>query len=335
LWLKLEAEKAGPEAGGLRHISMTDRYDQPGNASVARTSRRQLNRRLNGEPLRVLSEDDWRFWQENGYVIVRDAVPRENLQAVIDLLWEFQEMKADDPETWYRAPLRDIEMVELKNSGMVEVYNHQALWNNRQWPRVYEAFVDIWGTERLWVTIDRANLNVPVRAGHEFEGFIHWDVDTSLDPPPVNVQGVLSLNDATREMGGFQCVPELFRNFKEWVKTQPADRDAWMPDISGFEVVKVETKAGDLLIWNSLLAHGIRPNHSNKPRLAQYISMMPADEENEELRQWRTKAWSERLRPEGFAFPGDPRNWEQTRYERARLTELGEKLLGLRRWSEN
>jgi hypothetical protein len=314
---------------------MTDRYDQPGNASVARTSRRRLNHRPNGERLRVLSEDDWRFWRENGYVIVRDAVPRANLEAVIELLWEFQEMNPDDPETWYRAPLRDIEMVELKNSGMVEVYNHQALWNNRQWPRVYEAFVDIWGMQKLWVTIDRANLNVPVRPGHGFEGFIHWDVDTSLYPPPVNVQGVLALDDATREMGGFQCVPELYRNFAEWVKTQPAGRDAWMPDTAGFEVVKVETRAGDLLIWNSLLPHGIRPNHSNKPRLAQYISMMPADEGNEQLRQWRIKAWSERLRPEGFAFPGDPRNWEQTRYERAQLTELGEKLLGLRRWPEN
>jgi ectoine hydroxylase-related dioxygenase (phytanoyl-CoA dioxygenase family) len=313
-------------------MAMVQAIETPGNPSVTRTSRWQLNERPSGAPLRVLSEEDWRFWKENGYVIVHDAVPKENLEAVVDLLWAFQEMDRNDPETWYHNPAREIRMVELKNSGMVEVYNHQALWNNRQHPRVYDAFVDIWGTEKLWVTIDRANLNVPVRSGHEFKGFIHWDIDTSLDPLPVGVQGVLSLNDTTAETGGFQCVPGLYRAFPEWVKTQPADRNAWMPDVTGFDLVQVETKAGDLLIWDSMLAHGIRPNHSDRPRLAQYISMTPAREDDEALRQWRIRSWQDRLPPEGYAFPGDPRNWEQTRYERAVLTELGEKLLGLRAW---
>ena len=41
-------------------------------------------------------------------------------------------------------------------------------------------------------------------------------------------------------------------------------------------------EAGDLLIFNSLQPHGIRPNLSgNKVRIAQYISMMPAEEDNE------------------------------------------------------
>jgi ectoine hydroxylase-related dioxygenase (phytanoyl-CoA dioxygenase family) len=308
---------------------MTDRYGQQGGNNVARGGDLQFNQRASGEPLRVLSEDDWRFWRENGYVIVRDAAPRENLEAVIDMLWDFQEMDRKDPATWNRPPARHIRMAELNGSGMVEIYNHQALWNNRQHPRIYEAFVDIWGDEKLWVTIDRANLNVP---NPEFKGFIHWDVDTSLDPLPVNVQGVLSLNDATTEMGGFRCVPGLYRNLGEWVKTQPPDRDPFKPDVSGFEIVEVETKAGDLLIWNSQLPHGIRPNRSNKARLAQYIAMVPAQEDKEELREWRIRSWRDRIAPEGMAFPGDPRNWEQTRYGRAELTELGEKLLGLRRW---
>ncbi|HXG63857.1 MAG TPA: phytanoyl-CoA dioxygenase family protein [Blastocatellia bacterium] len=302
--------------------------------NISRTHSRnlQVKQREHGEPFRVLSAADWQFWEQNGYVVIPNAVPQQNLDAVIELLWEFQEMDKEDPDTWYHNPAREMQMVELKNSGMVEVYNHQALWNNRQHPRVYDAFVDIWGTEKLWVTIDRANLNVPSRPGHEFEGFIHWDIDTSLDPLPMNVQGVLALNDATEDMGGFQCIPELYRDFSTWVKSQPPDRDPFKPDISGLRVVKVETKAGDLLIWDSRLAHGIRKNQSEKPRLAQYISMFPAREDDEELRQWRIKSWHDRVAPEGYAFPGDPRNLEQTRYERAKLTGLGEKLLGLRCW---
>ncbi len=101
----------------------------------------------------------------------------------------------------------------------------------------------------------------------------------------------------------------------------------------GFDLVKVKMEAGDLLIFNSTQPHGIRPNCSDgKVRLAQYISMMPAEEDNEALRQWRITSWRDRQAPEGYAFPGDPRNWEKTRYERANLSELGEKLLGLRAW---
>ena len=93
--------------------------------------------------------------------------------------------------------------------------------------------------------------------------------------------------------------------------------------------------AGDLLIFNSMLPHGIRANMSgNKVRLAQYISMMPAQEDNEELRQWRISSWKEKKAPEGFAFPGDPRGWEKTKYATAELSPLGRKLLGLDNWSD-
>lgn len=305
---------------------------QPGNAGVSYELQREFNKRENNKPLRVLSENDWRFWNENGYIIISQAVPEENIKATHDLLWEFEEKDSDDHETWYRPPRREIEMKELVNSGMVEIYNHQALWDNRQHPKVYNAFVDIWGTEKLWVSIDRANLNFPVREGYEFKGFIHWDINTSKRPLPVNVQGVLALSDTDDETGGFQCVPELYRNFHEWVKDQPEERDPFQPDISGFDINKVNMKAGDLLIFNSMLPHGIRPNHSNRPRIAQYISMTPAEEENDELRDWRIKSWRDRIAPDGYAFPGDPRKWEQKHTETAELTDLGKKLLGLKSW---
>ena len=142
--------------------------------------------------------------------------------------------------------------------------------------------------------------------------------------------------DQTDEnMGGFQCIPELFRTYDTWKQTQPDDRNHFQPDTTGFEghIVKVKLEAGDLVIWNSCQPHGIRPNLSkDKVRIAQYISMMPAEEENEALRQWRIKSWKERIAPEGYAFPGDPRNWEQKKYETAVLSELGEKLLGLKKW---
>jgi hypothetical protein len=308
--------------------------DIPGNPSTATSSKVKLNDRSNGKPLRILSEEDWAFWIQNGYVVVKNAVPREQALRTADFLWEFEEKDKNEPTTWYTAPRADMEMKELVGTGMVEVYNHQLLWENRQMQRVHDAFEDIWGTEKLWVTIDRANLNFPIRPDFEYKGFIHWDYDPETKPQ--NVQGVLALADQEDEhMGGFQCIPELFRTYDTWKLTQPEDRNHFKPDTTGFEdkLVKVKLQAGDLLIFNSSQPHGIRPNLSkDKVRIAQYISMMPAEEENEELKEWRINSWKNRIAPDGYAFPGDPRKWEQTKYKAAKLNELGEKILGLTKY---
>ena len=306
--------------------------DIPGNPSTSTTSRIKLNDRSNGKPLQVLSEEDWKFWIHNGYIVVKNAVPKEYLDRLANFLWEFEEKDPTNPETWYQPARAEMLMKELTNTGMVEVYNHQYLWDNRQFPKVHQAFADIWGTEKLWVTIDRANLNFPIRPGYEYKGFIHWDYDPETKPQ--NVQGVLALADQTDEnMGGFQCIPDLYRTYDTWKLTQPEDRDHFKPDTSGLNIVKVPMNAGDLLIFNSTEPHGIRANTTNdKVRMAQYISMMPAEEENDDLRQWRITSWKERKAPEGFAFPGDPRGWEQSKYSTAQLTPLGRKLLGLDNW---
>ena len=307
----------------------------PGNPSTAKSSSLKLNRRKNNEPLRVLTEEQWKFWINKGYIVIKNAIPREQAKSTADFLWEFEDKNPEDPSTWYTAPRAEMKMKELAGTGMVEVYNNQYLWSNRQTKKVYDAFVDIWGTEKLWVTIDRANLNFPIREGHEYKGFIHWDYDPETKPQ--NVQGVIALSDQTDiNMGGFQCIPWLYQNYDSWKLTQPEDRNRFQPDINGLEdkIEKVAMEAGDLLIFNSLLAHGIRPNLSeNKIRIAQYISMMPSEEDNEVLKQWRINSWKNRVAPEGYAFPGDPRNWEQTKYKTAQLSSLGEKLLGLTKWS--
>jgi len=311
--------------------TMNAHKEIPGNPSTAKSSAIKLNDRSNGKPLRVLSEDDWQFWTHNGYVVVKNAVPKEQAKKLTDYLWQYEGKDPADIETWYKRPNVEMQMTELNNTGMVEIYNHQYLWDNRQTPRIYDAFVDVWGTEKLWSTIDRANLNFPIRPGFEYKGFIHWDYDPETKPQ--NVQGVLALADQTNEnMGGFQCVPDLFRTYDTWKLTQPEDRDHYKPDVTGFEVVKVKLEAGDLLIFNSLLPHGIRPNlSSDMVRIAQYIAMMPAQEDNEELRQWRINSWQSRDAMEGYAFPGDAQKREKQNPV-ATLSPIGQRLLGLVRW---
>lgn len=284
-------------------------------------------------PLRVLSEDDWHHWITKGYVVVREAVPRAQADALKAVLFEFDEKDPADPSTWYAPERRPHARAELNNAGMVEIYHHQTLWDNRQTQRIYDAFVDIWDREDLWVAIDRANLNPPKPGATSKDGFIHWDVDTSQDPPPIGVQGVLSLDVQDGETGGFQCAPYLFQHFDDWVKTQPADRNPLLPDMTGIERENISLEPGDLMIFNSLLAHGVRPNISkDRFRVAQYVSMYPADPGNAAEVAERIRLWREIEPPNRPDFPGDPRDWEKTRYGPAKLNALGERLLGLTPW---
>ncbi len=161
-------------------------------------------------PLRVLSSEDWQHWITNGHVIVRQAVPAANVERLVDMLWAFDEKDPNDASTWYAPQRREHKMAELNNTGMLEVYNHQFLWDNRMEQRIYEAFVDIWDREDLWVTIDRANLNPPKKVKGNPNGFIHWDVDTSSRPLPIGVQGLLSLKSKMEMSADFNVFPHFF-----------------------------------------------------------------------------------------------------------------------------
>src|SRR5688500_4526345 len=61
------------------------------------------------------------FLAENGYVVVPTGIEPEKLAAVVDVIWDFLGMDPNDPEDWYRPP--------HSPGGMIELYQHQALWD--------------------------------------------------------------------------------------------------------------------------------------------------------------------------------------------------------------
>jgi ectoine hydroxylase-related dioxygenase (phytanoyl-CoA dioxygenase family) len=225
---------------------------------------------------------------------------------------------------------------------MVELYQHQALWDNRQHPSVHETFAQIFGTPKLWVSEDRVSMKPPMNPkypAYNHAGFIHWDVNTAQWPVPFGVQGVLCLTDTTADMGGFRCAPGFYAEVEAWARTQPIDRNPYTPDLKTLpkhvNVVPIPANAGDLIVWNTLTLHGIGLNKSNRPRLAQYISMHlvpahPAQREAE--REKRIHRWRNRLKPDGAWALGDPRHWEELHGTTAVLTPLGRKLLGADDW---
>ena len=282
----------------------------------------------------IFTEAHRSFLAENGYVVLPTAIEPAKLAAVVEVIWDFLGMDPDNPDDWYRPPHHP--------GGMIELYQHQALWDLRQHPRLYQAFRELHRTGRLTVSIDRVSMKPPSHPGHPeyaHPGFIHWDLDLANLPEPGRtwVQGVLALADTAGDQGGFQCVPGVFRQFPELVAgLTEEERATRRPDVEGrgLKVEPIPCRAGDLIIWDVRLLHGNGMNRSRRPRLAQYITMNPERgwDGPEEYRRKRIEAWRNRTSPGGPAFPGDPRGVERERYRTAELTPLGRCLLGVDEW---
>ncbi|GAA5204440.1 phytanoyl-CoA dioxygenase family protein [Streptomyces thinghirensis] len=335
---------ATPDSYLHRAPSYLPYFSADADTYLARTQLRDLRKT---RPLRVLSEEDFAHWQTYGYVVVKEAIPAPSARQLLDFAWEFQGLDPDRPDTWYQdRPYRSDLDRELHIYGFVEAYHHQLIWDSRQTQRVYDAFVDVWDCEELWVTLDRLNLNPPNTGNRDralidkpdrgFDIELHWDVDTSLGVLPQRVQGIIALNDTKPDHGGFQCCPDLFRRFDRWKALQPDDRDPIRPaiDREDMPVVRPDLEAGDLLIWNGLLAHGVAPNVSGEGvRAVQYLSMMPALESHRTLRDSRVDSWRTLATPDWNAtLLGDAHRHESERYGPAELNELGARLLGLKSW---
>ena len=104
-------------------ITKNDHKEIPGNPSTAKSSNKKLRTEATNDYLRVLTIEDWTFWRNNGYIIIKNAVPREQALETAEFIWEFDDKDPKDPLTWYADARAEMQMKELAGTGMVEVYN--------------------------------------------------------------------------------------------------------------------------------------------------------------------------------------------------------------------
>lgn len=214
----------------------------------------------------VLTADDLAFWDENGYVIVRNAISLDEAKASETVVWEHLGMSPGDPSTWYRRP--------IGKGIMMELYHHPTLAKNRRSARIRKAFAQLWNDADLWVTTDRTSFNPPENSVYTFQGpHLHWDMSLAK-PHYFGTQGILYLCDTDADQGAFTCVPGFNRTLAQWLDSLPDRSAARQVDLSQ-HAVPVPANAGDLIIWHQFLPHGASPNRGRYPRIAQYINMFP------------------------------------------------------------
>ena len=250
-------------------------------------------------PLAALSKAQYASWLKDGYLVVPNAVPLELATNAAKVIREYVGADPHNRSTWYANVLDIYEDRDVNGkrphhgpAGMAQMYHHASLWALRQHPRLHQIFSDIYGTHRLFVTVDRAHFKPPEDVasfpawsdpGAVHKG-LHWDVNTlpSNWPVPFVVQGVLYLEDTPAEQGALRVVPGFHRRLEAWSAAQPSDRNAERPEGAAAraledEAVAVGAPAGSLVLWHSLLPHGPAPNRGQAPRVSAYVTMLPVD----------------------------------------------------------
>ncbi|WLQ13935.1 phytanoyl-CoA dioxygenase family protein [Hahella aquimaris] len=221
-----------------------------------------------GDAPQFLSESQVAFWRENGYLVVEGALDKKQCQASVDVIYRFLQKSPDRPETWYRTH-------QAQQNIMVQLFRDPVLDANRSSEKMRQAYADIWGTESLQCSIDRAGFNPPETPHYQFFGTrLHWDVDFSR-APELRTQGLIYLTDVAENQGAFHCAPGFHRQMRDWMAQLPPGADPNQQDLSHLKLKYVAAPAGSLIIWHHYLPHGASPNRAATPRVVQYLNMTP------------------------------------------------------------
>lgn len=217
----------------------------------------------------AMTPEDLDHWDRHGYVVLHDAVTPGQCHAAAQAIYEFMGVDPANSNTWYKNP--------RGHSIWVPLLRHPSFRANRESPRIHSAFAQLWGRTDLWTTIDQGGFNPPERPGWQFPGpHLHWDVSIA-QPLPFGTQGILYLTDTAADQGAFTCVPGFHRCLAEWLAELPSGADPRDPKLlQTLPAVPIAGCAGDLIIWHQALPHGSSPNRSPRPRVAQYINMLPS-----------------------------------------------------------
>lgn len=259
---------------------------------------------------------------DQGWIRVQSAVPIDFCHRLVEVLKSELDVPINDPSRW--------DEYGGEGCDLLPIWGHQAQWDIRQHPQMHHIWTTLWGTEKLWVSLDSCRFTPPWRPGYAEPYGIHWD-HNPWDASKRFRQGVLALTDTDADQGGFRCVPSLLNDRDAWPKKPIVDANGeedWLAETDGRAILHIPAGTGDLIVWDSLLPHGNSKNLSAKPRLAFYVLMGPTGHES--LRQANVQSWgSGRCVPWWRERPGYDRTepWPP-----ARLTELGRKLLGLDDW---
>jgi Phytanoyl-CoA dioxygenase (PhyH) len=248
---------------------------------------------------------------EFGLVVVANAIGADDVCKTLNEIWTSDTLLGgsgsvkDDEESWEDDMFR-----ASSGTGFLSSRNEwqdRMCHVNRQNVNVVDAFRHIvfGGDERLVVRLDRFGCMRPTRKGPLLsrdrpewmtrESWLHVDQNFYSEPEFCRVQGLIMLADHTPVSGGFCAVPGFHRHYAQWADDHP-------PSLTGVSksrvpfpideehsadvhkrIAPVCGRAGDLVIWDSRVAHASYPNVGTQFRFVQYVTFERAPPRGEAI----------------------------------------------------
>ncbi|MFT5530044.1 MAG: hypothetical protein ACI91O_000051 [Candidatus Poriferisodalaceae bacterium] len=258
--------------------------------------------------------------EEQGFVVIANALTAEQSQHALGLTWDFLEglgtcIDRNDPTTW-----GDDRWPTAVHGGIIPsqgIGHSEAQWFIRSVPAVKQTFAAVWGDDDLLASFDGMALWRPTSVDPEWRtnrgaSWLHLDQHPIGRPGFHCVQGLVSLLPSSLEDGGnivipgshrmFESIPDLYPERLARIDSSidhfrfPADD----PQLADTPPIMCHIEAGDLFLWDSRTVHCSSPGTGNQSansellRAASLICMMPKARSNPETIKQRRAAVEKR-----------------------------------------
>lgn len=182
----------------------------------------------------------------------------------------------DRPETW------SLKGLPHTIRGMFKSFiGHQPfIWDIRE--KCYPIFASIWGTNDLLCSFDGGTLSLPNSDNKDvWESWFHFD-QGRFSTDLCSIQGAVYLTDVNPGDPGFTFIEDSHKLFKNHLDAYPSQGYTWQTFdpanhaiLNKQRIIMPVVKAGEILLWDSRLAHSTLPGYSNNYRMVSYVCMMP------------------------------------------------------------
>jgi hypothetical protein len=306
---------------------------------------------------------------KHGFVVVSGVLNRTECKEAMELAWDWIEVAslselqqetvelATTPPVSRKDPstISSVHFPRAVEGGMMPFYGsgHSSFaWKIRSHANVKTVFSSLHETPDLISSLDGI---VMWRAGREHvtdKGWFHLDQNPILKPGQECIQGLVNLMDSTPETGGNVMVAKSHRLFPQHyldeknpcaefyrIRLEELAGDDWMEIDPNDEiildpknVISLLLKAGDMLLWDSRVAHCSYPGLGSSVdddtradaadaaansvngliRAATTVSMMPTERASESILLERKEAvhnsrtlthWANKVAPLGQERP--------------------------------
>lgn len=204
----------------------------------------------------MISEDDIRFYKDNGYLVAKDLFSREQVDQALRAIDEVLDPRR--AEKAYEMEPRDTQTVRRIWSPTKK---HPTFWQMAKDDRLLDAIQGLIG-ENVLFHYSKLNMKGP-----KVGSVVEWHQDFSYYPHTNSdlLTALIFFDDATKENGCLRVIPGSH-------KKGLASHDVGgyfrgkVSNIDESQAVSVEVPAGGVLFLHCLTLHASARNESDQPR---------------------------------------------------------------------